>query len=36
MSVIEKDIKKYLSDVGENLICSKEQRMPYSVTLRLL
>lgn len=26
MSVIEKDIKKYLSDVGENLICSKEQK----------
>ncbi len=26
MSVIEKDIKKYTSDVSENLICSKKQK----------
>ncbi len=26
MSVIEKDIKKYISDISENLICSKEQK----------
>lgn len=26
MNVIEKDIKKYLSDISENLVCSKEQK----------